>query len=55
MPRMALGWLRDDLIARPFQDAPVRHVKAATPAGGISFPSDDRDARFARRVRRRAS
>jgi len=29
MPRLALGWLRDDLIARPVEGAPVRHVKIA--------------------------
>jgi len=26
---LALGWLRDDLIARPVEGAPVRHVKIA--------------------------
>ncbi len=39
MPRLALGWLRDDLVARPLQDAPVRHVKAATPAGAYRSPA----------------
>lgn len=39
MPRLALGWLRDDLIARPLGDAPVRHVKVATPAGAYRSPA----------------
>ncbi len=39
MPRLALGWLRDDLIARPLEDAPVRHVKAATRAGAYRSPA----------------
>jgi DNA-binding transcriptional LysR family regulator len=39
MPRLALGWLRDDLIARPLEGAPVRHVKAATPAGAFRSPA----------------
>lgn len=39
MPRLALGWLRDDLIARPLENAPVRHVKAATPAGAHRSPA----------------
>lgn len=30
MPRLALGWLRDGLTARPLEAAPVRHVRAAT-------------------------
>lgn len=34
MPRLALGWLRDGLTARPLEDAPVRHVKAVAPMGG---------------------
>jgi len=29
MPRLALGWLCDDLVARPVEGAPVRHVKIA--------------------------
>ncbi len=32
MPRLALGWLRDGLVARPLEGGPVRHVKAAMPA-----------------------
>lgn len=32
MPRLALGWLRRDLVARPIAGAPVRHVQAATQA-----------------------
>jgi len=32
MPRLALGWLRQDLVARPIAGAPVRHVQAATQA-----------------------
>jgi DNA-binding transcriptional LysR family regulator len=39
MPRLALGWLRDDLVARPLKHAPVRHVKAATPAGAHRSPA----------------
>lgn len=38
MPRLALGWLRDDLVARPLQGGPVRHVKAAMPAGASLAP-----------------
>lgn len=33
MPRMALGWLREDLTARPFEGAPVRHVYMAAASG----------------------
>ena len=33
MPRLALGWLRDDLTARHLEGAPTRHVKTATPSG----------------------
>ncbi|MGI8594727.1 MAG: LysR family transcriptional regulator [Solirubrobacteraceae bacterium] len=29
MPRLSLGWLRESLVARPVQRAPVRHVKIA--------------------------
>jgi len=32
MPRLALGWLREELVARPVPGAPVRQVSAATPA-----------------------
>ncbi len=32
MPRLSLGWLREALVARPIEPAPVRHVKAALPA-----------------------
>ncbi len=32
MPRLALGWLREDLVARPLESGPVRRVKVATPA-----------------------
>ncbi len=39
MPRLALGWLRDDLVARPLEDAPVRHVKAATLTGAYRSPA----------------
>ncbi|MBA2522792.1 MAG: LysR family transcriptional regulator [Solirubrobacterales bacterium] len=31
MPRLALGWLREDLTARVLEEAPVRHVKTAAP------------------------
>jgi hypothetical protein len=31
MPRLALGWLREGLVARPIERAPVRYVKAAVP------------------------
>lgn len=34
MPRLSLGWLREALVARPVERAPVRHVKAAVPANG---------------------
>lgn len=30
MPRLALGWLRDGLTARPLESAPVRNVQAVT-------------------------
>jgi len=33
MPRLSLGWLRDGLVARPVERAPVRHVKTAVRAG----------------------
>jgi len=39
MPRLTLGWLRDDLVARPLKHAPVRHVKAAIPAGAYRSPA----------------
>ncbi len=29
MPSLSLGWLRDALVARPVEQAPVRHVKTA--------------------------
>ena len=29
MPRLSLGWLREALVARPVEGAPVRHVKTA--------------------------
>lgn len=29
MPRLALGWLREDLVVLPLEGAPIRHVKAA--------------------------
>ena len=29
MPALSLGWLREGLVARPVERAPVRHVKAA--------------------------
>lgn len=32
MPRLALGWLREGLVARPIETAPVRYVKTAVPA-----------------------
>lgn len=32
MPRLALGWLRDGVVARPLEGGPIRHVKAAMPA-----------------------
>lgn len=32
MPRLALGWLRDGLTARPLERAPVRRVQTAAPA-----------------------
>ncbi len=32
MPRLSLGWLREDLVARPVERAPVRHVKTAVRA-----------------------
>lgn len=32
MPRLALGWLREDLVARPLESGPVRRVQVATPA-----------------------
>ncbi len=32
MPRLSLGWLRDALVARPVERAPVRHVKIAVRA-----------------------
>lgn len=38
MPRLALGWLRDDLTARRLEMAPVRHVRAAAPARGHRSP-----------------
>jgi len=38
MPRLALGWLRDDLVARPLQGGPVRQVKAAVLAGASLAP-----------------
>ncbi len=31
MPRLALGWLREDLTARRLEGAPVRHVKIVAP------------------------
>ncbi len=34
MPRLALGWLRADLVARPLDHAPVRRVQAAMLASG---------------------
>ena len=33
MPRLSLGWLRETLVARPVERAPVRHVKTAVRAG----------------------
>jgi DNA-binding transcriptional LysR family regulator len=32
MPRLSLGWLREGLVARPVERAPVRHVKTAARA-----------------------
>ena len=32
MPRLSLGWLRETLVARPVERAPVRHVKTAVRA-----------------------
>ncbi len=32
MPALSLGWLRDALVARPVERAPVRHVKTAVRA-----------------------
>jgi len=32
MPRLSLGWLREGLVARPVERAPVRHVKTAVRA-----------------------
>ncbi len=32
MPRLSLGWLREALVARPVERAPVRHVKTAARA-----------------------
>ncbi len=32
MPRLSLGWLREALVARPVEQAPVRHVKTAVRA-----------------------
>ncbi len=32
MPELSLAWLRDALVARPVEQAPVRRVKAAVPA-----------------------
>jgi len=34
MPRLALGWLRDDLTARHLEGAPVRRVKTVAAANG---------------------
>jgi len=33
MPALSLGWLREGLVARPVERAPVRHVKTAVRAG----------------------
>jgi len=32
MPALSLGWLREALVARPVEPAPVRHVKTAVRA-----------------------
>ncbi|PZS25177.1 MAG: hypothetical protein DLM61_20510, partial [Pseudonocardiales bacterium] len=39
MPRLALGWLRRDLTARPLEAGPVRHVKVAYPAATCRSPA----------------
>ena len=39
MPRLALGWMRDSLLARPLEDGPVRHVKLATLARAYPSPA----------------
>ena len=38
MPRLALGWLREDLTARRLEGAPVRHVKTVAPVGRHRSP-----------------
>ncbi len=42
MPGLSLGWLRGGLVARPLEQAPVRHVKAA--ARGAAFRSSANQA-----------
>lgn len=38
MPRLSLGWQRAGLVALSLEHAPVRHVKAAVPAGAHRSP-----------------
>ncbi len=39
MPGLSLGWLREALVARPVEHAPVRHVKAARTTASVSSAS----------------
>lgn len=39
MPQLALGWMRDGLLARPLADGPVRHVKLARLAQAYPSPA----------------
>jgi len=39
MPRLALGWLRDDVVARPLVGGPVRRVTAAVLREAYTTPA----------------